>query len=354
MFYYYHAHRQGTNSVYATSTFCKNGKGLGWSSKRFWDTKKVLIREGFITQKKIKDKKTKSPKQEYIVVNFFYDHNIECSHGETIHGETIHSDTTNALYKNIKNTNNKEEEKNMKEKEIQKEKEKNPEEIEGVFNLWNNSGIKGLTVHESIMSKVTSRNKKLQGMWFTPTIYNAIDYILSQFSYSQIIQSIKNYLEIFPSDQYWYTINFKTLPEFLLNNKGLRQFLPENNPHQKFIKNQYKPEDVIDALRKKFIPITTIYSPTELLSVSSNTYYGFKTEELNNAQYINGLIYDIKAAERGLSFSYFNFLEKAISSLLFRRKHIDITELLIELIAIWVMNKDKHEGDAKMWRDNQL
>jgi len=91
-----------------------------------------------------------------------------------------------------------------------------------------------------------------------------------------------------------------------------------------------------------------------VLSTELNTYYGFRTEELNDIQYINELIHDIKAVDDGLSFGYLNYLEKSITSLLFRRKHIDITELLIELMAIWVMNKDKYEEAAKKYREESL
>ena len=233
-------------------------------------------------------------------------------------------------------------------------------EIEKIFDTWNNSSVSELTKHKSIVTKLSSQKcTKLFELNFTPSIYTAIEYSLLNYTSEQILEAMGTYFEIVSSDAYWYKDYYviKSLPEWLTSPKGLLQFLSVNRPYDKFRKNTYK-KDPITLLRNKFIPLTRRYNASGILNKEQRTFYGFDIDQINDISYIDGLIFDIREMIRDkedLRFGHFEWLEKCLASVLFRRKTFaeeEFIKLFTELISLWEFYKDKFAESAKKILDD--
>ncbi|WP_421136142.1 hypothetical protein [Staphylococcus warneri] len=90
-------------------------------------------------------------------------------------------------------------------------------EIKDIFDFWNSLEI---VKHRELTQKMKS----------------SISARLKNISVEEMKEAINNYNSIISSDLYWYTYKF-TLDKFM-NPKNIDQFLTENKPFEKFIKNQ--------------------------------------------------------------------------------------------------------------------
>lgn len=229
-------------------------------------------------------------------------------------------------------------------------------EIEKIFTLWVTSEIPGIYSHKSILTKISKRCPALQELWYSPTIYNSIEFALNRFSSEQILDSIRNYFEIISDDKYWYTHKFHNIYDFLLSKNTTSQFLSENKPQERFLKSSHKGDSAIDLLRKKFKPITKIYDESTVYNKVDRTYYGFPITDLMNEDYIEETIWDVKRRIKNdeTQYSVYEWAEMCTASLLFRRKNLSEEYVLVELAeltAILEFYRDKFSRDAKRIRE---
>lgn len=205
-------------------------------------------------------------------------------------------------------------------------KQLSPEEE--ILNCWNEAmrDVKGIPVHKSIQSKVQINNS-----FESAQLYTLIHKARLYYTYNEIKESIKNYAEIISSDKYYYEYKFKSLGFFLHSEKGVKQFISENNPLEKFQRNSWNPfTDIRNNL--DFI-VYNSKNKNSPLDTESNTYFGvptaiFKTIDPERL-YRKDLLPAFQAGD--FPYGYLVWLEESIAYCLFHKTDLDLLKKLISL-----------------------
>ena len=242
-------------------------------------------------------------------------------------------------------------------------------DIESIFNYYldtvskiniyikeNNINKKNpLVRHKSINSKCTVSLSKDEDKIKTMPLTDILNEYLDQYSSDILKKALDNYFKICidtlsGKNEYFYTTSFKNLGSFVYSgvhrNTGFKSVLDLKTLKKGYNANMSE----IDILRKKFLPITTTYSLSNILDKNKNTYYGFMIDRLNNTSFINESIFSLKQGIK--NFDDFCWAEEAIASILFTRKGgYDIVQLQA-LMSMWQDSKKTYKKQALMLLNN--
>ena len=306
VFYIKNAKIQGTNSVYATDSFCR--KGLSWGRDRFNSAKAILKDNGFINLKVLRDSEGK------ITKHFIRIHYLSSSVPEThvVDEPTCGSQTTNAV--------------NKKGNALDKN-------INTVITEWNSLKLQKCT-------KVTR------------PIVKTIEKSLSIFQLSDILAAIHNYSTVINSDDYWFDYRWSIRDFFsrglsekgLEDQKGFLQFLNVAGPLERF--HSQSTADVFSKTRTT-IPLQTVeYDAKSPLDTLKQTYMGVSLDIIQNRNFREYLI-DFKN-RADVEFAHYMWLEEGVAGALYHKDE----QLLNEYVTEFRRYVKVFKKQAKIYKEN--
>lgn len=199
---------------------------------------------------------------------------------------------------------------------------------EDILNCWNKlvKDVQDIPTHKSIHSKVCITND-----YKSEELSILINNVLKRYSIKEIKESMRNYIEIIKSEQFYYKYKFKSLGFFLYSEKGITQFLTENRPFDKFRCTSFNPFTeyrnnldfvVYDSSNKK--------NP---LNIENQTYLGVPTEIFRTINPAKMYKEDFLPAFQLNKFHYglVVWLEECIASLLYKKEDLELLKKLVSI-----------------------